>query len=65
MQVFRFSLWSVPLTTFYNDCLSPGLQTHRDKFVGDITVDDLKYILNHWIELRYAYTTAKSIYIDE
>ena len=36
-----------------------------DKFVGDITVDDLKYILNHWIELRYAYTTAKSIYIDE
>ena len=31
------------------------------KALGDVAADDLKSVRNHWMEQRYAYTTASSL----
>lgn len=64
LHVFKFP--SVERTT-YDRCectvehqIFPLL---GDKIVGDITAADLKEVLNHWMNLGYAYTTVKKVYI--
>lgn len=64
LRVFKFP--SVEQTTYDRCECSAKNQIYPllgDKPVGDITAADIKSLLNHWMNLDYAYTTVKKAYV--
>lgn len=64
LQVFKFP--SVEPTTYDRCECSAKNQIYPllgEKAVGDITSADVKSLLNHWMNERYAYTTVKKAYV--
>ncbi len=64
LEVIKFP--SVEQTTYDRSECSAKNQIYPilgDKIVGDITSADVRNLLNHWMNLGYAYTTVKKAYV--
>lgn len=64
LRVFKFP--SVEQTTYDRCECSAKNQIYPllgDKPVGDVTAANIKNLLNHWMNLNYAYTTVKKAYV--